>query len=96
MLASVRGPNLLPGENLEGQMTPHVLTEGQRERQSCDCVYQAHLFVTTQVHRAQPNSANQLFDDPASIIVGAAVEEVRLSPFKLWIGKVFPTDRVES
>ncbi len=96
MLAPVRVLDPLPGEHLEGQMTPHALTEGQRERQPCNCVYQANLFITTQVHRAQPNGGNQLFDDTASIVVGAAVEKVRHYPIKLWIGKVFPTDRVES
>jgi hypothetical protein len=33
---------------------------------------------------------------PSSIVIRAAVEEVRPYSFKLWIGKVFPTDRVES
>ena len=70
------------------QSHPHALTEGQRERQPCNCVYQANLFITTQVHRAQPNCGNQLFHDTASIVVGAAgCEEVRRYPSNSGLAK---------
>ena len=84
----------LPCENLEGQVAPLALTQRQREPQPRNCVYQANLLDTAQVHRTQPNICNQLFGYRASISFGTTVEEICWSPLKLWIGKVFPAERV--
>ena len=82
-------------ENLEGQVASLALTQSQREPQPRKCVYQANLLDTAQVHRTQSNICNQLFDYRASIGFRTAVEEICWSPLKLWIGKVFPAERVK-
>src|SRR5947209_2227686 len=76
-------------------MSSLPLSEGKCKPQPSNSVHKANLLGTAQIHWPQPNICNQLLHRLASLAIRPTIEEVGTSSFKLWIGKVFPTKRVE-
>ena len=82
-------------EEFEGQTAPHAPLEGQRDPQRSDGVHQLDLVEIAHPHRPGPDVLYQRLDDRARLVVGAAVEQVRLSFTEAGILKVLPAQGIK-
>ncbi len=85
----------LAGKDFEGEGAAPALLLHEGEPEGQERVDNADLIGVAQADGAQANVGNELIDDLAGVVIGAAVEEVGLDAIEDGVIEVFPAKNVE-